>query len=244
MNTFIIYMHKNKINGKIYIGQTCKSPEERWGTNGAKYKCQPKFYIDIEKYGWDNFEHIILEKNLTQKEANEKEKYYISKYNSRNENYGYNILPGGSNLSGENNPMFGKHHSDETKQKISFAAAHRSEETKQKMSESAKLRVIRDGAPFQGKHLSEEAKEKLRKVDKSYMQTQEYRQTMSKAVSGGKNGAAKKVKAINAVTKEEIIFDYKLAALQFLGLSRSSQKFLNKAIQNKTIYHNYYWEEI
>ena len=32
-------MHKNKINGKIYIGQTCKSPEERWGTNGAKYKC-------------------------------------------------------------------------------------------------------------------------------------------------------------------------------------------------------------
>jgi len=40
------------------------------------------------------------------------------------------------------------------------------------MSDAAKRRVARDGAPFQGKHLSEEAKKKLRKVDKSYTQTE------------------------------------------------------------------------
>lgn len=42
MNTYTIYMHKNKINGKIYIGQTCQKPERRWD-NGKHYKDCPVF---------------------------------------------------------------------------------------------------------------------------------------------------------------------------------------------------------
>lgn len=51
---YTIYMHRNKINGKSYIGQTFQKPEERW-KNGAGYKSCTYFYAAIQKYGWNNF---------------------------------------------------------------------------------------------------------------------------------------------------------------------------------------------
>ena len=240
---FSIYLHQNKNDKKVYIGQTCQQLEKRWHTKGEGYRRHPRFYAAIQADGWDNFEHIVLEEGLTQEEANEKERFYIQLYDATNPEYGYNMLPGGSNVAGENNPMFGRHHTEETKELISLKAKNRSEETHKRMSESAKRRVERDGAPFLGKHLSEEAKNKLRQVDKSYMKTAEYRAKMSEATSGAKNGAAKKVKAFNPSSKEELKFGCKSDALKYLGLSRSSSKFLNKAIKEKTIYHNFYWEE-
>ena len=64
-----IYLHKNKINNKVYIGQTkCVNPNNRW-RNGTHYE-NTLFGKAIQKYGWDNFEHIILENNIeTQEEA-------------------------------------------------------------------------------------------------------------------------------------------------------------------------------
>ena len=92
---FTIYKHINKKNGKVYIGQTIQRPEDRW-KNGAGYKTCTKFYNAIQKYGWDNFEHIILEqKEMTQEEANELENFYIKKYNCLDDRYGYNITEGG-----------------------------------------------------------------------------------------------------------------------------------------------------
>ena len=35
---YTVYQHKNKINGKIYIGITMQEPEKRWGVNGRNYK--------------------------------------------------------------------------------------------------------------------------------------------------------------------------------------------------------------
>lgn len=87
-----IYMHKNRINGKVYIGQT-NSLKDRWKPSG--YKHCIKFYRAIEKYGWDNFEHIVLEENLTLEQANELEEYYIAAYDAIND--GYNIFKGGDN---------------------------------------------------------------------------------------------------------------------------------------------------
>ena len=37
-NTWTVYAHINKINGKIYIGITGRDPKNRWGHNGYKYK--------------------------------------------------------------------------------------------------------------------------------------------------------------------------------------------------------------
>ena len=99
-NNYKIYAHINKINGKIYIGQTKQSVKDRWGSDGRRYKGQP-FYNAIQKYGWDNFDHIILEQNenWTQEELNNKEKEYIDLYKANNPQFGYNISSGGSNIS-------------------------------------------------------------------------------------------------------------------------------------------------
>ena len=63
---YCVYTHTNKINNKIYVGMTSLKPEQRWN-KGQGYSQQPKFYQDIEKYGWDNFIHKIEFENLTKK---------------------------------------------------------------------------------------------------------------------------------------------------------------------------------
>ena len=105
-DNYCIYMHKNKINNKVYIGQTCNI-KVRW--HPISYKSSSYFYNAIEKYGWDNFEHIVLIDNLSLEEANQKEKYFIKIYESTNRNKGYNLKTGGNN---------GYQLSKETKQKI------------------------------------------------------------------------------------------------------------------------------
>lgn len=87
-----IYLHENLLNHKKYIGQTCRPIRERFGCNGSHYINSPKFYNAIQKYGWENFSHEVLEENLTLEEANEREKYYIALYNTVEE--GYNVYDG------------------------------------------------------------------------------------------------------------------------------------------------------
>ncbi len=87
-------MHKLKKDNRVYIGITCQKPEKRW-QNGLGYTHSSYFYNAIIKYGWDNFEHIILFKGLTKKEAEIKEKDLIKKYKANVKGYGFNINEGG-----------------------------------------------------------------------------------------------------------------------------------------------------
>jgi len=77
-----VYMHTNKINGKKYIGITSLNPpDRRWRNDGSGYHGG---YLKnaINKYGWDNFEHIILKDGIESlDEANHYEQYYIKEYN-------------------------------------------------------------------------------------------------------------------------------------------------------------------
>ena len=90
--SFTVYKHTNNKNGKVYIGITSQNPYKRW-QNGKGYK-KTFFYNAIKKYGWDNFTHEILKEGLTKEEAGELETELISKYNSTNRDYGYNISRG------------------------------------------------------------------------------------------------------------------------------------------------------
>lgn len=91
---YCVYVHKNKINGKMYVGQTCQKPQRRW-SNGYGYKQCPAFYNAINKYGWDSFEHTIVKEGLTHEEANDLEKELIQKYQTTNSDFGYNLSIGG-----------------------------------------------------------------------------------------------------------------------------------------------------
>lgn len=167
-----IYVHVNKVNGKIYIGQTkFKNLNRRWNTDGSGYKTNKHFWNAIQKYGWNNFEHIILFEDLSLEEANLIEEELIKKYDSTNPNKGYNLRFGGSNSSfseetinkfreirkgtqcGELNNFYGKKHSEETKQKLRenhlnrpayFKGHKHSIDSKKKISESKKGILLHD----------------------------------------------------------------------------------------------------
>ena len=155
---YTIYCHRNKINNKTYIGQTKHQPYwKRWTGTGSPYKGCPRFQLAIKKYGWDNFQHFKIIDGLTIKEANYYEELLISLFDTSNPENGYNVSLGGNNrtmseetrqkikdhhadFSGANHPMYGKHHTEETKQKIREKAIGRilSEETKKKISDKTK----------------------------------------------------------------------------------------------------------
>ena len=124
MDNYKVYVHINKINNKKYVGITKQKCQERWKHDGFGYKKQEKFFRAIQKYGWDNFEHIILYENLNAEQAGEIEKKLIQEYDSYNN--GYNADLGGSitnhspeTLEKMRQSMLGKKHTEETKQKIS-----------------------------------------------------------------------------------------------------------------------------
>ena len=152
---YIIYKHVNKTNGKVYIGQTCMTPNSRW-RNGKGYIYNSYFYNAIKKYGWDNFEHIIVAENLTQDEANIMEEELIKLYQSTNRDKGYNIMFGGNNHA----------LSEETKSKLSKAAKDRMNNyTEEEMREiGAKISAALSGENngFYGKKHTEETRRKMK----------------------------------------------------------------------------------
>lgn len=119
-----VYVHISP-NKKYYVGITSQKPEKRW-KGGSGYKNNIHFYNAIQKYGWDNFQHEIIASNLTEQEAENFEILLIDKLKSNNPYFGYNVTAGGEGslgLSryGEENPMYQKHHTDETRKKMSDA---------------------------------------------------------------------------------------------------------------------------
>lgn len=162
---FKIYVHINKYNGKLYIGQTCKDERIRWN-NGKGYIGCHHFFNAIQKYGWDNYDHIILFEVNSQELANISEEFLIKKYKSNNPIYGYNILSGGSNLCGSNNPNYGNKYSEETKNRMSIIS-------KKRLSN-------KENHPRYGVHLSNEVKEKIRKSNsKKYTEEQRINKLLS-----------------------------------------------------------------
>lgn len=90
-----IYIIRNKINSKVYIGQTIQNVEDRFkqhlkmarsGNNQLLYKA-------MRRYGINSFFIEILEDFIEEAKLNQREEFYISRFNSFGS--GYNMNPGG-----------------------------------------------------------------------------------------------------------------------------------------------------
>lgn len=217
-------MHTCVINNKKYIGITNQTPyTNRFSTNGSGYKTSTKFWNAIQKYGWNNFIHCVLEENLTKEEACNKEVLYIKQYKTTEDEFGYNIMPGGqtttmpqcvkdkiskSNIGNKN--CLGNHHSEETKRKISEAQKGKpfTPEHYRNLCESAKKRR---GKP--GHAMSEDNKNKLIEASK---------------------------KSVKCVETGEV-FDSMTECAERFGVLISN---LSRAIKENRIYKGYHFEKV
>lgn len=92
-----IYIIRNTINSKVYIGQTKVSLKLRFQNHLSAARNGKDYVIGkaIRKYGEENF-YIELLEECTIEELNEREKYWISYFNATNNKFGYNMSIGGN----------------------------------------------------------------------------------------------------------------------------------------------------
>ncbi len=166
-----VYMHVSP-SGKKYIGITSQDTKKRWQNgygylnknSDGTYK-QPAMARAVLKYpDWDNdWQHLILEDDLSEEEAKVAEQDAIKEYKTCDPRYGYNITAGGDGMhewvpseetkkriseslkgkmSGENHPLYGKYHAEESKIKMTNSANKRWQNPaeKEKISILAKKR--------------------------------------------------------------------------------------------------------
>lgn len=149
---FCIYAIENKINNKLYIGQTSKTALERWETHkkNARKKINRKLYDAINKYGESNF--ILHEVSLarTKQEANAIEILLISLFNTNGVD-GYNMTiggDGGNTLTGWSEEDRARLYARQAKPRV---GQKRSEDTKRNISNACT-----------GRRVSQDAKDKIR----------------------------------------------------------------------------------
>jgi hypothetical protein len=110
-----IYIIKNKVNGKRYVGKTTIGVEHRWKKhlvdtfNNKLYAYNSYFHRAIRKYGVENFEFEEIYSNnnpnivITEEDLNNYEKYFIDYYRTFigfEDCNGYNMTRGGEGWTG------------------------------------------------------------------------------------------------------------------------------------------------
>lgn len=112
--------------------------------NGKGYLNNKHFTNAINKYGWDNFKHEIIQDNLTEEEAQILERELIEKYNTFDSEFGYNRTSGGE---------IGKQHTEEVRKNQSELAKRlwRDEEFRAKQIEHKKT-LVGERNPNYGNH--------------------------------------------------------------------------------------------
>ena len=179
--TYLVTYNGDKLP-KYYIGSTSKEK-----ANSGKYFgsiCSNKYkeiFLNEKKYNIHLFEIKILSTHLNRKDAVSEELKLQIKYNVVNSNNYMNeslaSVNGffGRDVSGKNHPMYGKKHSEKTRNKLKIARSKRitTEETKRKMSESSK-----------GRKLSNEHKRKLSESNQGLKRSDKTKKKISESKIG------------------------------------------------------------
>ena len=228
-----IYKVTNLVNGKIYIGQTRNTIEQRKSTHthSAKYhKDNTIFHNSIRKHGVDNFSWEIVCKCLEEL-LDDMERGYIKKYKSMYYESGYNMITGGHS---------GGLLTEEIKKKISISKMgdRHSYETKKRISDS----LLGDKNPMFGKQHTKETKTKMSTNGKGKFgpnNEKHYLKNNGKLISG-KNNPNKKV--ILKLNKKMIVVHEYNTLMEACSDNNISDTWLRNIIKNKKIKNDFYFK--
>jgi hypothetical protein len=214
---FIIYLLVNRINGMLYVGQTCEEKvEDRMGRKGGKYSNSPRIYEALQTFGHENFFYHTLEYVSSITEATRMEQHYMDEFDTKNQEVGYNVKDASSN---------GKHHQSTRDQigetlRANYEAmtqeekdarvapikgwwigkkrGPQSQKQRDANSEFMKERHKIQGHPMKGKHHSQEARNKIGESSRGKPRSEEVRQKIR----------AGHLAKINTSREAELIADY------------------------------------
>ena len=176
-----IYLIVNNINGKTYVGKR-KLYNKNWNEDG--YMGSGHYLKNSQtKYGIENFEKFLITYTSSEKDACEKEKFWIAEYRRRGKAE-YNVADGGQG------GLIGTW-TEERRKKVSEACKgrkawnkgkHFSEEYCIKMSEAHK------GKPScnKGKHFSDETKNRMSEAHKGKKRSEDDKRNISESLKGHK----------------------------------------------------------
>ena len=172
-------------NEKIYIGQTTKRVHINYlGTGGSKLKNA------FDYYKRENCKREILRFCKSQKELSSLEKFYILKFRSNEDEFGYNIIEGDANFK-YRNPMkmegmgiYAASRVDKEKKRQSTLDWYKNNGTEHLKGENNPMFGIKREdykPPFQGRKHSEESKRKIGESGKGRKHTEESKKKMSES---------------------------------------------------------------
>jgi len=96
----IIYQITNKVNGKMYVGKTTKSAEERFRRHIINHKTGKTYlYSAMRKHGVENFVVSVLEEDV--EVIDDRERFWIAKLSPQ-----YNMTEGGDGGDTSSSPNF------------------------------------------------------------------------------------------------------------------------------------------
>lgn len=245
MKQHYVYMTTNLINNMKYIGMHYGELDDNYLGSGNLIK------LAIKKYGKENFKKEILQIADSEEENAINERRIIKEYNAVADRQFYNIHEGGfggdtwtglsdeeklekrillsQKFSGINNPRYGVHLSEETKQKIRNnrdTSYMQTEKYKKAMSQA----VSGDKNGMYGKHHTEASKNKmsLNKKGKKL---------------GSDNGNAKTIAAYKDANHTILvqIFNCIQDALKFVGTKPTDYSGISKRMKENKPYKGFYW---
>ena len=124
---YTIYMAKDKVLGKCYIGRTGSKLNNRisWHYSNSKHRSN-KMANALKEFGRDGFQWLVLDQTDSREKSYALEAEFIQKYNTVAEGYNTNdsdLIPWNKGkkmsaeycrrLQGSGNGMYGKTHSEE-----------------------------------------------------------------------------------------------------------------------------------
>ncbi len=189
----IIYCAQNKLNGKVYIGQTTESFGDRKckHRNDAERGRDSHFGRALRKYGLEGFDWKILcpieapTRLLLKEHLNIAEQIFIKQYDSMNRNKGYNSTNGGDG-------SIGFKHKESSKKKMSkshtgLTFKHTKKRRGVLHTEKAKKKIsiakMGERNPNYGKHPSLETRRKQSESNKGkHSVSSETRKKMSEGM--------------------------------------------------------------